>query len=190
MLRPEDIKAQKHFLWGALVVGLILFCINYTTGFFTGLHLHNEEVMAIDHGPGSALYKQMLNELTNDLQSDIDWKRRLAAVELGHLGSGAKQAVPQLQTLLNDDQPDVRKAAALALARIGSFSPQMTGPLVEMLQGTSDQDKYLAAKVLGRIGPVAKEAVPLLRQEQKTGQEDVQRAASEALERIQQSQGN
>jgi hypothetical protein len=31
MLRPEDIKAQKHFMLGALVVGLVLFAINYMT---------------------------------------------------------------------------------------------------------------------------------------------------------------
>ena len=133
MLRPEDIKAQKHFLLGALVVGVILFCFNYLTGFFTSMHLHNEEVMAIDHGPGSALYRQMVNELISDLQSEIDWKRRLAAVELGHLGSGAQQAIPQLKSLLKDSQQGVREAAALALARIGVFSSEMIDPLLEML---------------------------------------------------------
>lgn len=184
MLRPEDIKAQRHFLLGALVVGLILFGINYLTGFFTGMHLHNEEVMAIDHGPDSALYKQMVNELINDLHSETEWKRRLAAVELGHLGSGAQQASPALRGLLQDSQPEVRKAATLALARIGVFSSEMISPLLEILQGDNDHDKYLAAKVLGRIGAEAKAAVPLLEQEQQTGQEDVKRAAAEALEQI------
>ena len=188
MLRPEDIQAQKHFLLGALVIGLLLFGINYMTGFFTRMHLRNEEVMAIEHGAGSALYKQMVTELINGLQSEIDWKRRLAAVELGHLGHGAKDAIPDLEPLLHDDEPDVRKAAVLALARIGEYSDEMVGTLLELLQGPNDHDKYLAAKVLGRIGPAAREAIPLLKKAQQAGQTDVKRAASEALEKI--VQGN
>lgn len=186
MLRPEDIQAQKHFLLGALVVGLLLFGINYMTGFFTRMHLRNEEAMAIEHGADSTLYKQMVNELITGLQSGIDWKRRLAAVELGHLGSGATDAIPSLEPLLHDEQPEVRKAAALALARIGKSSGEMVGPLLELLQGPSDHDKFLAAKALGRIGPAARDAIPLLQQELQTGQTDVKRAASEALQKIEQ----
>ena len=148
------------------------------------MHLQNEESMAIEHGANSSLYKQMVNELISDLHSEIAWKRRLAAVELGHLGSGAQRAIPQLQVLLKDSQSEVRQAAALALARIGVFPSEMIGPLLEMLQSGSDRDKYLAAKVLGRIGPVAKDAIPLLQQELQTGQEDVRRAVSDALIKI------
>ncbi len=186
-MRPEDIQAQKHFLLGALVVGLVLFGINYMTGFFTHMHLRNEEAMAIEHGADSALYKQMVHELINGLQSEIDWKRRLAAVELGHLGSGAADAIPSLESLLHDGQPDVRQAAVLALARIGKYSGEMVGPLLELLQGPNDHDKFLAAKVLGRIGPAAREAIPLLQKERQEGQEDVKRAVSEALEKIEQN---
>jgi HEAT repeat protein len=189
MFTPEDIKAQKHFIMGALVVGLILFAINYMTGFFTGMHLHNEESMAIEHGADSSLYQQMVSELIEDLHSEIAWKRRLAAVELGHLGGGAQRAVPELRTLLKDAQPEVRAAATLALARIGYFSGEMIDPLREMLRGDDDQDKYLAAKVLGQIGPAARDTAPLLRQELQTPQADVKRAVSEALEKIETGRG-
>jgi HEAT repeat protein len=184
MLRPEDIKAQKHFLLGALVVGLLILGINYMTGYFTQMHLRNEEVMAIEHGADSPLYKQMVNELISDLQSEITWKRRLAAVELGHLGSGAHRAIPQLQRLLDDETAEVRKAAALALARIGNFSGDMVAPLIELFQEPNDHYKYLAAKALGQIGPAAKEAIPVLEMALQAGQQDVNKAVIEALEKI------
>lgn len=184
MLSPEDIKAEKHFLLGALVIGLVLLGINYTTGFFTRMRLHNEEVMAINHGVDSQLYKQMVDELIEDLHSNIDWKRHIAAVELGHLGAGAALAIPDLELLLGDEIQAIRAAAALALARIGSYSDTMVDPLLEVLQAANDHDKFLVVKALGLIGPDARLAIPLLQRELQTGHMEVKEAAREALQKI------
>ena len=184
MLSREDMKAQKHFLLGALFVGLVLLGINAMTGFFTRMHLENEMSMAVEHGAGSALYKQMLDELIDGLQSHIDWKRQIAALELGHLGAGATRAIPDLRRLLIDEHKEVRIAAALALARIGNYTPDMVQPLGELLQGPVNHDKYHAAKALGLIGPDANEAIPLLEQELPTGHQEVNMAIREALDRI------
>jgi HEAT repeat protein len=184
MLRPEDIKAQKHFLLGALVVGLLLFGINSLTGFFTRMHLQNEEVMAIKHGADSDLYRQMVKELIHDLQSEIDWKRQLAAVELGHLGAGADRALPELEQTLQDKRSNVRQAAALALARLGRYSGAMVAPLLELLQGGNVHEQYLAARALGRIGRDAEPAVPALQEAMQSGQDEFKEAVADALKRI------
>ena len=184
MLSPEDIKAEKHFLLGALIVGLLLLAINYTTGFFTRMHLANEEVMALDHGVDSPLYMQMVDELIDDLHSKTDWKRRIAAVELGHLGAGASRAIPDLERLLDDKRPGVRNSAALALARIGSYTGRMVAPLLALLQEGSQHERYLAIKALGLIGPAAQAAVPALQAQLQTDQPELDEAVREALERI------
>ena len=184
MLTLEDIRAEKRFLLGALIVGLVMLGINFTTGFFTHMHLENEEAMALQQGDDSALYKQMVGELIDDLHSDIDWEKQLAAVELGHLGVGASKAIPDLELLLNNKKKGVRTAAALALARIGHYSVNMVAPLIELLQGPSDHEKYWAAKALGLIGPGARKAIPLLQHELKVGHADVKEAVRESLKRI------
>ena len=185
MLSPEDIKAEKHFLLGALLIVLILVAINYATGIFTRMHLDNEAEIALEHGVNSELYRQMVDELIGDLRSGTAWKRQLAAVELGHLGRGAIRAVPELKPLLHDKQKSVRTAGALALARIGSYTNEMVKPLMEILQGAEDHAKYLAVKALGRIGPEAKAAIPLLQRELRDGHAEVKAAARKALEKIQ-----
>jgi HEAT repeat protein len=184
MLSPEDIKAEKHFLLGALIIGLLLLAINYTTGFFTRMHLANEEVIALEHGVDSPLYKQMVDELIDDLHSKTDWKRRIAAVELGHLGAGANRAISDLEHLLSDAQPGVRTSAALALARIGSYTGRMVEPLSVLLQEGSQHERYLAVKALGLIGPAAQKAVPALQAQLQTDQPELVAAVREALERI------
>lgn len=184
MLSPEDIKAQKHFILGALIVGLILFGINYTTGYFTQIHLENEEAMALKHGKDSMLFKDLVNELIKDLQSQVDWKRQLAAVKLGYLGAGAKPAIPHLEQALHDEQRIVRTTAALALTRIGQHSAEMVDPLLELLQEPNDHQKYLAVKALTLIGPAAAKAIPVLQQELQTGHKEVKEAIEEALVKI------
>lgn len=184
MLSREDIKAEKHFLWGVLIIGLVLLLVNYTTGFFTRMHLANEETMALEHGVDSPLYQQMVQELIDDLDSQTAWKRRIAAVELGHLGSGAADAIPALESLLGDEQQGVRTSAALALARMGSYTSNMVQPLLELLQEGNQHEKYLATKALGFIGPAAHAAIPVLQQLQ-TDHPEVAEAVLEALKRIQ-----
>ena len=184
MLTREDVKAQNHFLLGALMIGLVLLGINTMTGFFTRMHLENEMSMAVEHGTDSALFRQMLDELIDDLHSQLDWKRQIAALELGHLGPSAAPAIPHLRRLLADERQRVRMAAALALARIGNYTADMVQALMELLQGSNNHEKYRAAKALGLIGPDANQAIPLLEQELQTGYVEVKMAVREALERI------
>lgn len=184
MLSPEDYKIQRNFLLGALVIGLVFISIDFTTGFFTHLHLSNEESLAIRQGADSDIFKQMVDELIGDSHSHITWMRIIAAVELGHLGTDAAKAIPDLEQLLNGEQKDVRTEAAFALAKMGSRSPTTVNALIELLQQPNDHEKYLAAKALGLIGPDAKKAIPLLQKELQNGHTKVKKAITEALEKI------
>lgn len=151
---------------------------------FFRLHLSNEESLAIEHGADSDLFKQMVDELISDLHSHITWLRKIAAVELGHLGADAEKAIPDLEHLLNDEQKDIRTEAAFALAKIGSHSPNTVNALIELLQQPNDHEKYLAVKALGLIGPDAKKAIPLLQKELHSGHTKVKAVAREALAKI------
>ncbi len=184
MLSPEDYKAQRNFLLGALLIGLVFIGIDFTTGFFTHLHLSNEESLAVKHGADSDLFKQMVDELISDLHSHIPWMRKIAAAELGHLGTGAEKAIPDLEYLLNDEQKDVRTEAALALAKIGSHSPNVVKALMELLQQPNEHEKYLAVKAFGLIGPDAKTAIPLIQRELENGHTKVKEVARGALVKI------
>jgi len=184
MLGNEEIKTPKKLILGALILVIIVWGVNYFTGFLTSAHLRNEETLALKHGVNSALYIQMVDELIEDTRSVEPWERRIAAVELGRLGTGAARAVPALEDLLGDDVMEVRSEAAIALARAGSHSEKAVPPLIEVLQHGSDHDKYLAVQSLGMVGAGARDAVPYLARELTEGHADVRRAAQTALEKI------
>jgi len=184
VLGNEKIKTPKKFLLGALALLIIVWVTNHFTGFLTTLHLRNEETMALKHGMNSPLYKQMLDELIGDAMSEQHWERKVAAVELGHLGAGAARAIPVLEGLIDDEALDVRIEAAIALARIGSHSEKAVPVLIEVLQHHSDNKKYLAVLSLGIIGGGAGEAVPSLIHELKEGHADLRQAILTALENI------
>lgn len=184
MFSKEDIKQEKRFLFRLLLIGLVLIVINYYTGFFTRIHLANEETMALEHGDNSELFKKMVGELIDDLHSDISWEKQLAAVELGHLGKGASSAIPDLELLLQNENKSVRSAAVLAMARIGHYSASMVSPLIELLQNPNDHEKYLATRALGNIGPDARASIPLLQHELQFGHPEVKEVAGKALRKI------
>lgn len=184
MLGNEEIKMPKKLVIGALILLVIVWGVDYFTGFLTSTHLRNEEALALKHGVNSALYNQMVDELIEDTRSMEPWERRIAAVELGHLGAGAVRAVPSLESLLDDDVMHVRSEAAIALAKVGSHSAKAVPPLIEVLEYGSDHDKYLAVQSLGLIGEGAHDAIPYLAQELTESHVDVRRAAQAALEKI------
>lgn len=177
-------RLRRRLVLLALVLGVMLLGLNHYFGILTQLHLSSEEKMALSHGAGSRLYEQMVDELIGETGSSQHWERRIAAIELGHLGPGAARAVPALEKLLQDPEMDVRAAAAIALVRVGSHSVRIVQALIGVMGGNSDHEKYLAATALGMLGQDAREAVPALIRELEEGHEEVRQAARTALERI------
>jgi len=114
----HDINKTKLFFLSVALLAACLWVIDDTTGILTEEHLENEQMMAQRHGPGHPLYNQMVEELIADTMAPEDWKRKIAAKELGQLGSGASRAMPYLKELLRDETPAVRNEAAIALAKM------------------------------------------------------------------------
>lgn len=86
--------------------------------------------------------------------------RETAADLLGQLGPQAQIAVPALQQLLTDADDGVRQEAAIALWRI-SGDRSVLPTLVEELKKRQNVKKLIA--VLGEMGPIAKPAVPAIK---------------------------
>ena len=107
-----------------------------------------------------------------------DWKVRMRAADvLGKIGDS--QAVEPLVAAIADTIEEVRRQAAEALGEIGD--PRAVEPLRQALAEVPDL-RWTAAKALGKISDAR--AVETLIVALKDGNPDVQKAAAEALERI------
>lgn len=123
-----------------------------------------------------------VQELAVTLKSEKAAERAAAARILGELGPKAKDAVPDLQAALGDADKDVRRSAARALGDIGAASKPAVSALGKALKDPDAQVRQSAAYALGRIGdPSAK---PMLEAARKDTDENVKRAAKEALKAL------
>jgi hypothetical protein len=122
--------------------------------------------------------------LLKKLQSADMYDREGAAHLLGRLGADAAGAVPALvETLKNDPRNSVRFNMAAALGKIGPAAKAAVPDLIRALQeDTGGGVQREAATALGLIGDLS--ALPSLRDAVKSSQRDVQRAAAEAIERL------
>jgi HEAT repeat protein len=88
-----------------------------------------------------------------------------AADALGRLGKSARPALKTIAPLLNSDAPAARWAAVRAMAQIGGDDAK---PAVEFivatLPGASEIDGYHMLIYLALLGPVARDAIPAIRQ--------------------------
>ncbi len=108
--------------------------------------------------------------------------RMFAAVAIGNIGPDAKTAIPALTELFKDKDNVVRCLAAQAVGSIGSEAKAAIPSLMGLLK-----DEYArghAAWALGNIGLEAKIATPALTELLKDKDEDVRRAAADALDKI------
>jgi HEAT repeat protein len=112
--------------------------------------------------------------------------RRDAAAGLAAFGASAKEAVVPLRQAMNDPDAGVRSAAACAVARVTTAAANRDSVVV-MIQALKDEDpraRQDAARFLGSIGPDARDAIAALVEARRDDNEDVRRAASEALVKI------
>jgi len=109
--------------------------------------------------PGPADVARLIGKLA-DPDRDV---RRAAALDLGYIGSPARDAVPALvQMLRTDPIGSVREAAAGALVEIDPGGPDVVPTLIEALGVGWSGLSIAAADALGVVGPEARDAVPAL----------------------------
>jgi HEAT repeat protein len=97
-----------------------------------------------------------------------------------------KTAVQDLTDSLQDKEPSVRVTAAQSLGKLGKSSRKAVPSLIEMVQ--KDKEPFVvgaAIWALGEIGPGAEDALPALQKIAKEEEEPLQKAANEAIDKIQ-----
>lgn len=119
---------------------------------------------------------------TSDNNQDV----RLASVKaLGMIGTEARNGVAAIRTMLSQASSLERNEAALALYRIDAGSRQVA--LLSLSDSVHDKRPNVRTDAISKLGSLGKEAasaVPELRKALKDPDEDVRRAAKEAIQMI------
>lgn len=99
----------------------------------------------------------------NALSSTDSDTRRHAAMDLGDMGSQAKEAVPALIVTLGDPDPGIKDEVATALGKMGPNAKAAVPALVAFLQDHSiTLVRSKAVSALADIGPAALPALPAI----------------------------
>ena len=98
------------------------------------------------------------------VDSEYPHVRLAAAFALGAIASRPNESLPALKRMLSDPRPFVRAAAAESCGAFGQPAQIVVAPLIERLDDDYLDVQVAAAMALGRLGPVAREAIPALRQ--------------------------
>jgi HEAT repeat protein len=141
-------------------------------------------VLATLEGSDSAPAVAVMREAVTSTDANI---RRDAASALGECGAKAKSALSVLKKAAGDENATVRNAAALAIARIKTAQANHAAVRI-LLKGLKEKDapaRQDAARLLGQIGPEARSAIPALSHAVQDESEEVRKAASDALTKIQ-----
>ncbi len=114
--------------------------------------------------------------------------RRSAADAVGRMGASARGAIPALQQMQTLNDPIDRSMATIALVRIDPQPAAVAAALPHLtaaLQSPYAGERLEAAALLGQLGHKAASAKPALEQATKDADEQVRKAASEALRQVQ-----
>jgi len=120
------------------------------------------------------------------LLGEKDTGQHLPVIQaLGAIGPDAKQALPKIKEQLKNPAPSYRLFAAQALWKIDRNAEPTVPVLIDVMN-----DKFMAswrvsaANTLAEIGPAAKAAIPTLRELSADTSPEVQKAARQALAKI------
>ncbi len=138
---------------------------------------------AIGHDAPEAV--QTAAAALNDPEEDICYA---ACYALGKIGKPAAVAVPELKKMLADKDEFKALASAWALAHIEPASAEIAQVSVPLLiRGLKEPQPGVrreAAVALGCLGPLAKDAIPALKEASRDKDEMVRNTAADALESI------
>jgi HEAT repeat protein len=125
--------------------------------------------------------------MTRALKDDDPDMRRDAAALIGDFGAAAKDSVPALIASLKDPDGGVRSAAAWAIARItgGQATQKAIDVMIAALKDKEPRARQDAARLLGDVGPDARSAIPALNEAMEDPNDEVRKAATDALGKVQ-----
>ncbi|HVR86802.1 MAG TPA: HEAT repeat domain-containing protein [Planctomycetota bacterium] len=149
-----------------------------------GVRLAAARALFAVQGPEAQSAIPVLAQALKDEDPD---NRREAASVLGGFAGAGKTALPALTLALKDSDGGVRCAVAWAMARITGGQATQTAIEV-MLSGLKDKEpraRQDAARLLGEVGTDARSAAPALTAALEDDNEDVRKAAQEALGKVQ-----
>jgi HEAT repeat protein len=127
--------------------------------------------------------EEQIPNLIQELKSGDDHGRAKAAEAIGRLGPEGKPALPALLLALRDEGELVRQNALRAIIAIGPDARAIDG-LTIALRDSDDTVRALSASALGGLGPLARRSIPALREAMQDRDENVQKQATDALNRI------
>ena len=135
--------------------------------------------------PAEKTVQDKVARLRGELKKGLPAQRERAAGQLGDIGAAAAAAGPDLVMILKDDRNEqMRAAAAQALGRIGPAYKGSINALIAALRDEFFKVKANACEALAAFGPDAKDAIPKLKELQKSKEDEVPLQASLALSKI------
>ncbi len=136
-------------------------------------------------GPGA---KAGVPALVEALKRGEGRQTHAAAFALGSIGPDAAAAEPALLEVIEGSDNSISLICAWSLVQIQGPSPEVASKVLpELIAGLDSplpRSRQGAAETLGRLGSLAKNATPQLQHATEDDDEDVRKAAREALEAI------
>jgi HEAT repeat protein len=102
------------------------------------------------------------------------------------LGMDAGEAIPDLMDTLKDPEKLVRvhSATAILLIKPAPTKERVPALILLLTEETQKDFKKILIEDLGKLGSLAQDAIPVLSKALNDPDQDVKKAAAEALERI------
>jgi alpha-L-fucosidase len=135
-------------------------------------------------GPAAAGSANVLVDVLQDADAGI---RAQACIAFRQLATDGKAGIPALITRLSDPDLHVRSCASQALMKIG---PGGLAPLVRALKERDPKARRAAAEIIGTFGSEAKSAAVELTDAAKDEDTGVQKAAADAIKKVQMEGGD
>jgi HEAT repeat protein len=129
--------------------------------------------------------KAVIPVLAKEIHNGEYWARRSSVQAVASVGRPASELIPAVTEKLKDGDAGVRVAAAWALVQLGGLEAKNALPVLSA--GLKDPDSWTrqtAATYLGSLGAPGKQALPALKELANDENEDVRKAAAEAVKQL------
>lgn len=129
--------------------------------------------------------KSVVPLLAKEIHNGEHWARRSSVQAVASIGKPARELVPAVTEKLQDGDVGVRVVAAWALVQLGAVEAKDALPVLSAaLKDPDSWTRQTAASYLGSLGAPGKHALPALKELANDDNEDVRKAAAEAIKQL------